>query len=135
MIAEGETGQNIIKVTCKDFPLSKANSAIESYLIKQGIKLKTKPEYAKARNKLNELTEWLDGDRLLLVEKTDEPFPRKTWISRSSVWIFHQEGHFINSSVLMIPVALYTRQKSFTRRQGMLRHNKEGPQYCHYFCW
>ena len=108
-LAEGETDQNIIKVTIKDFPLSKANSAIESYLINQGIKLKTKPEYAKARNELNELTEWLNGDRIIFVEKFDEPLPRKTWISGSSVRIFHrgqpsntkrvcsnchQEGHF-----------------------------------------
>ena len=108
-LAEGETDQNIIKVTIKDFPLSKANSAIESYLIQQGIKLKTKIEYAKARNENNELTEWLNGDRIIFVEKFDEPLPRKTWISGSSVRIFHrdqpnntkrvcsncqQEGHF-----------------------------------------
>ena len=77
-LAEGEIDQNIIKVTIKDFPLLKANSAIESYLINQGIKLKTKPEYAKARNKLNELTEWLNGDRIIFVENFDEPLPRKT---------------------------------------------------------
>ena len=54
----------------KDFLLSVANSAIENYLISQGIKLKTKPEYAKGSYKLNELTEWLNCNRIILVEKT-----------------------------------------------------------------
>ena len=98
-LEEGETDQNIIKVTIKDFPLSKANSAIESYLIQQGIKLKTKTQYAKARNENNELTDWLNEDQMIFVEKFDEPLPRKTWISGSSVRIFHRDQPSNNKKV------------------------------------
>ena len=52
-----------------NFSLSKTNSATESYFISQGIKLQTKTEHSKARNELNELTEWLKGYIIISVEK------------------------------------------------------------------
>ena len=49
-LSEGETDQSVMKITVKDMPLSKGNKAIEQYLISQGIKIRGKVEYGKARN-------------------------------------------------------------------------------------
>ena len=67
-LREGETDQSVMKITIKDMPLSKGNKGIEQYLITQGLKLRGKIEYAKARNENNELTDWLNGDRMIFVE-------------------------------------------------------------------
>ena len=91
-LAEGETDQSVMKVTIKDLPLSKGNKGIEQYLITQGIKLRGKVEFAKARNENNELTDWLNGDRItVFVDSFDDPLPRKTWIGDTSVRIFHRD--------------------------------------------
>ena len=90
-LSEGETDKNVVKVTIKHLPISKGNKGIEQFLISQGIKLKSAIRYAKARNEQNELTDWLNGDRLEFVEKFDDPLPRKTWINDSSVRIFHRD--------------------------------------------
>ena len=90
-LSEGETDENVVKVTIKDLPISKGNKGIEQFLISQGIKLKSAIGYAKARNEQNELTDWLNGDRFVFVEKFDDPLPRKTWINDSSVRIFHRD--------------------------------------------
>ena len=90
-LAEGETDQSVMKVTIKDLPLSKGNKGIEQYLITQGIKLRGKVEFAKARNENNELTDWLNGERIVFVDSFDDPLPRKTWIGDTSVRIFHRD--------------------------------------------
>ena len=56
-------------------PFSKGNKGIEQYLITQGLKLRGKIEYAKARNENNELTGWLNGDRMIFVDKFEQPLP------------------------------------------------------------
>ena len=48
-------------------------------------------EFAKARNENNELTDWLNGDRIVFVDKFEEPLPRKSWIVDTSVRIFHRD--------------------------------------------
>ena len=90
-LTDGETDESVVKVTIKDLPISKGNKGIELFLTSQGIKLKSAIGYAKARNDQNELTEWLNGDRYVFVEKFDDPLPRKTWINDSSVRIFHRD--------------------------------------------
>ena len=107
-LSDGETDENVVKITIKDLPISKGNNGIEQYLISNGIKLRTKIQYAKARDENNQLTDWLNGDRIVFTEKFADPLPRKTWINDSSVRIFHhdqptsrprcskchQEGHY-----------------------------------------
>ena len=44
-----EIDENVVKTTLKDLPISKGNNGIEQYLISNGIKLRTKIQYAKAR--------------------------------------------------------------------------------------
>ena len=90
-LREGETDQSVIKITINDMPLSKGNKSIEQYLITQGLKLRGKVEYAKARNENNELTDWLNGDRMIFVDKFEEPLPQRTWIGDTSVRIFHRD--------------------------------------------
>ena len=90
-LREGETDQSVMKITIKDMPLSKGNKGIEQYLITQGLKLRGKIEYVKARNENNELTDWLNGDRMIFVDKFKEPLPRRTWIGDTSVRIFHRD--------------------------------------------
>ena len=75
----------------KDLPLSKGNKGLEQYLIAQGIAIKTKIEYAKARDVNNQLTEWLNGDRVVFVQHFDEPLPRRAWIGDTGVRIFHRD--------------------------------------------
>ena len=41
--------------------------------------------------KKNELTDWLNGDRVVFAEKFDEPLPRRTWIGDTSIRIFHRD--------------------------------------------
>ena len=74
-LREGETDQSVMKITIKDMPLSKGNKGIEQCLITQGLKLRGKIEYAKARNENNELTDWLNGDRMIFIDKFEEPLP------------------------------------------------------------
>ena len=90
-LAEGETDQNVVKITIKDLPISRGNKGIEHFLVSQGIKLKSKVEYSKTRDDNNELTDWLNGDRIIFVEKFEDPLPRKTWINDTSVRIFHRD--------------------------------------------
>ena len=90
-IGEGESEQNILKITVKDLPLSKTNKGLEDYLISQGLTLKSKIEYVKARDENNQLTDWLNGDRCVFVERFSDPLPRKTWIGDSSVRIFYKD--------------------------------------------
>ena len=48
-------------------------------------------QYAKARNpSTHELTDWLNGDRLVYVEDFDTPLQRTATISSSNVRIFHE---------------------------------------------
>ena len=61
------------------------------FLKAQGIKVKNAIEYAKTRDEDNRLTEWLNGDRVVFVEKFTDPLPRKTWINDTSVRIFHRD--------------------------------------------
>ena len=107
-LAPGETDDNVMKVTIKDLPISKGNKGVEKYLMTQGIKIRSPVEYAKARNEQNELTEWLNGDRVVFVDTFNDPLPRVTWIGDSKIRLFHrgqpkpvikcnrcfQEGHF-----------------------------------------
>ena len=90
-LSDGETDENVVKITIKDLPISKGNNGIEQYLISNGIKLRTKIQYAKARDENNQLTDWLNGDRIVFTEKFADPLPRKTWINDSSVRIFHRD--------------------------------------------
>ena len=80
----------MIKATIKDLPLSKGNNGIEQYLLHQGLKLRGNIEYCKARNESNELTDWLNGDRMVFVDQLEDPLPRKTYIGNTSVRIFHR---------------------------------------------
>ena len=48
-------------------------------------------EFAKARNENNELTDWLNGDRIVFFDKFEEPLSRKTWIGDTSIRIFHRD--------------------------------------------
>ena len=90
-LAEGETDENVVKITIKDPPISKGNRGIEVFLKAHGIKVKSAIEYAKTRDEDNRLTEWLNGDRVVFVEKFTDPLPRKTWINDTSVRIFHTD--------------------------------------------
>ena len=89
-LSEGETDESVMKVTIKDLPLSKGKNGIEQYLLHQGLKLRGNIEYCKARNESNELTDWLNGDRMVFVDQFEEPLPRKTYIGDTSVRIFHR---------------------------------------------
>ena len=84
-LSEGETDENIMKITIKDL---KGNFGIEEFLKASGIKLRGKIVYAKARDENNQLTDRLNRDRTVFVDKFTEAFPRKTWINDSSVRIF-----------------------------------------------
>ena len=48
-------------------------------------------EFAKARNENNELTDWLNGDLIVFVDKFEEPLSRKIWIGDTSIIIFHRD--------------------------------------------
>ena len=110
-LAEGETDENVVKITIRDLPISKGNQGIEVFLKAQGIKIKSAIQYSKTRDENNRLTDWLNGDRVVFVEKFNDPLPRKTWINDTSVRIFHRdqpstkpfctkcqtEGHFKSS--------------------------------------
>ena len=107
-LAPGETDESVMKITIKDLPISKGNQGVEKFLVTQGIKIRSPVQYAKARNELNELTEWLNGDRVVFIDSFTDPLPRITRIGDSKVRIFHrsqprpvvkctkclQEGHF-----------------------------------------
>ena len=56
-LAEGETDQNVVKITIKDLPISRGNKGIEHFLVSQGIKLRSKVEYSKTRDDNNELSD------------------------------------------------------------------------------
>ena len=108
-IDAGQT-DDVIRIAIKEVPLSKGNSDIENYLTLKDIKLKRPIEFCKVRNNLNELTNFLNGDRIAYIEPFQNPQPRRAQIGRgvllSSIeakkWQkplcnnCFQEGHFQN---------------------------------------
>ena len=110
-ITDGQSDEDVIKITIKEVPLSKGNVDIAKYLEEKGIKLKKPIQYGKIRNSKNELTNFLNGDRIAFAEPFTRPLPRKTFIGGSNATILHrgqkkwqkplcnncfQEGHFRN---------------------------------------
>ena len=106
-----QTDDDVIRIVIKEVPLSKGNRDIENYLTLKDIKLKRPIEFGKVRNDHNELTNFLNGDRIVYVEPFRNPLPRRAQIGGGSAVIFHrgqkkwqkplcnncfQEGHFRN---------------------------------------
>jgi ribA/ribD-fused uncharacterized protein len=82
---------NVIKVTVKDLPLSKGNNSLKDFLLEKGLKLTAEIQFGKTRDPhTRELTEWLNGDRMVYVEAFDTPLPRTATVSSSRVRIYHQ---------------------------------------------
>ena len=63
-----QTDDDVIRIVIKEVPLSKGNRDIENYLTLKDIKLKRPTEFGKVRNDYNELTNFLNGDRITYVE-------------------------------------------------------------------
>ena len=84
------------RITVKDLPLSKGNSELKLFLQDKQLKMTSEIQYSKARNpQTKELTEWLNGDRVVFVEDFTTPLPRTANIASSTVRIYHegqQEG-------------------------------------------
>jgi len=79
-----------VKITIKDLPLSKGNTALQSFLEGKGVKLTSRLEYAKARDpETYQLSEWLNGDRICYAEKLTSPLPRTAFVGDTKVRIFH----------------------------------------------
>lgn len=82
--------QQLTKLTIKDMPLSKGNTAIKRYLEGKGIKVTRNVEYAKARDpETHQLSEWLNGDRICFADTFNPPLPRSIFIGDTKVRIFH----------------------------------------------
>ncbi len=80
-----------VRITIKDLPLSKGNTALQSYLEGKGVKITSRIEYAKARDPVSHrLSEWLNGDRICFAEKLSTALPRTAHIGDSQVRIFHE---------------------------------------------
>ena len=82
--------QSITKITVKDLPLSKGNTALQTYLEGNNVKLTRRIEYSKARDpETHELSEWLNGDRICFAESFSQPLPRTAMVGDTVVRIFH----------------------------------------------
>ena len=81
----------VIKLTIKDYPLSKENSAIESYLQSQGLALTRPVQYAQIRNPdTKELTSCYSGDRIAYTKPFQKDLPRIVYIGNTRVRLFYQ---------------------------------------------
>ncbi len=79
-----------VKITIKDMPLSKGNTAIQKFLEGKNIKVTSRIDYAKARDpETHQLSEWLNGDRICFAEKMTTPLPRTAFVGDTRVRIFH----------------------------------------------
>ena len=82
----------MVKITVKDYPLSKDNNAIETFLQKQGLKLTKSVQYGKIRNpETKELTDCYSGDRIVYyyVKPFQKDIPRTVYIGSTRVRIFY----------------------------------------------
>lgn len=70
-----------VKLTIKDIPLSYTNQDITAFLTKLGAKMTSDIKFSKARDRSGALTDFLDGDRFVYLDKDHSlknPLPRKS---------------------------------------------------------
>ena len=82
----------VIKITVKDYPLSKENDAIQSYLQTQGLTLTKAILYGQIRNPdTKELTSCYSGDRIIYVKPFHKDLPRIVYIGNTRVRLFYTD--------------------------------------------
>ena len=91
----------VVKISVKDYSLSKDNNTIETFLQSQGLQLTKPVQYAKIRNpETKELTDCYSGDRIMYVKPFQKDIPRVVYIGSTRVRIFYSGQPKIQTDML-----------------------------------